>query len=478
VRRIALATALVASLIVGLVAFGSGAQGASDYRVDALFDTAKGLIPGQLVKIAGARAGKIKDLVLQPDAKGRYRARVEMTVDGKFAPFRQNATCNIQPEGLISENFVQCDPGTPNTPELTPQGGKAPTVALKNTSAFIALTDLFDIWRTPIRQRFTLIISTLGLGTAGRGQDFNALLRRANPTLALVRKATGILNRQRSQVASIITATDRIMAELAKRAPRVNDFIDQAGRVTKQAADHKTQLAESIRRLPALLAAAKPALANLDTLTNDGTPVLRDLRASAPAFDRAVRELGPFADAARPALKKLGGAAVVGRSTAKHFAPTAGRLRKLGDVANTTITTALPFFKSLRDSGVIEGLMTFIYDVAGDLSGFDSISHILNLTVVENSCSVYATTPTPGCNATWAPDAAVPRSTRKTTSPKTPSVLKRPLLPAIRQPALPTPKLPLPKTLDGPVQKILDTVLGGGQTSNRSDHGLLDFLLK
>ena len=39
--------------------------------------------------------------------------------------FREDASCNIQPEGLISENFVQCDPGTPGKDAL--QGEGVPT---------------------------------------------------------------------------------------------------------------------------------------------------------------------------------------------------------------------------------------------------------------------------------------------------------------------------------------------------------------
>ena len=42
-----------------------------------------------------------------------FKARIEATVDSRFMPFHKDATCTIRPEGLIAENYVDCDPGTP-----------------------------------------------------------------------------------------------------------------------------------------------------------------------------------------------------------------------------------------------------------------------------------------------------------------------------------------------------------------------------
>src|SRR5207249_5224 len=86
----------------------------------------------------------------------------------------------------------------------------------------------------------------------------------------------------------------RVAAVLAPRSNRVASFIDNAARVTKQTGDHQTELAEAVRRLPGLLDATRPALHRLDTLAADGTPVLSDLRASAPDLTRLVRRLTPF----------------------------------------------------------------------------------------------------------------------------------------------------------------------------------------
>ena len=56
-----------------------------------------------------AKVGSVKDVTLTRDNK----ARIEMEVDRRFAPFRSDADCTIQPQSLIGEKFVQCTPGTP-----------------------------------------------------------------------------------------------------------------------------------------------------------------------------------------------------------------------------------------------------------------------------------------------------------------------------------------------------------------------------
>jgi ABC-type transporter Mla subunit MlaD len=494
-RRIALIATLVASAALGLAVLGAGAQAGDTARVDAVFDTAKGIIPGQLVKIAGARAGTVKDVVLTKD----YKARIQMTVDSKFAPFRSDAHCEIQPEGLISENFVQCIPGTPRGRELRPSGGEAATVPLENTSVPVALTDLFNVWRTPVRQRATLVIATLGLGASGRGEDFNEVLRRANPTLALVRKAVGILNEQRREVGTIIEATDRIASELAARSPRVQGFIEESDRVFAQTASHKTALASAVQRLPGLLAAAEPALKNLDSLAADGTPVVRDLRASAPGLERAITQLDPFARAARPALAKLGSTAVTGRRVARNGRPLVVQLRKTADAAAPTVGRVEGLVTDLVNKGVVEGLLSFIYYAAAASARYDSVSHFLPIELTINNCTQYATTPVPGCGSKWSDSpSSTPVARRKDEPAKQQVRVPAQSSPPSQAPAAPTgalpkvqlPDLKLPEQLQEPVQKILDTVLGGGgapgllgggQATPRSNDlplgGLLDYLL-
>ena len=77
---------LVVAAVAGvlLLASGRGSSTGGDYRVDVIFDNARGLIPGQLVEVAGGRVGKVSDVKVTAD----FKARISMTVDDRFAPFR------------------------------------------------------------------------------------------------------------------------------------------------------------------------------------------------------------------------------------------------------------------------------------------------------------------------------------------------------------------------------------------------------
>ena len=161
------------------VRLGASAQGSRRATFDVIFDDARGLIGGQLVKVAGAQAGTIENVTVTSD----FKARIEASIESQFMPFRANATCTIRPEGLIAENYIDCNPGSPPAPVLKSEHGFPPTVPVQNTTEPVSLLDLFNIFNLPTRERFQVIINELGIGTAGEGQNFNDILRRANPAL-------------------------------------------------------------------------------------------------------------------------------------------------------------------------------------------------------------------------------------------------------------------------------------------------------
>jgi virulence factor Mce-like protein len=383
--------ALVA--VLAIIAFGARAESAGTYRVDAIFDTAKGIIPGQVVKVAGARVGSIDDVRLTHD----YKARIVMSVPRRFE-FRQDASCNIQPEGLISENFVQCDPGSPGR---EPLGGEpVPTVPVDHTAVPVSITDLFRIFQADVRQRFTVAMMALGGGLAARGEDLNEIIRRSNPTLGAVRRLTRDLAAQKDSLDAAVRDTDRVIAALAQRKDKVTDFIEQAARVTRQTADHRSELADSIRRLPPLLDATDTALGELDRLITNGRPLLGELRAAAPGLEQAIDRIGPFARAGRPALVQLGQVAEIAKPTITAATPLVALLRRFTLEAGPAGRTLADLLVNLRDSGSTEYLGRFVYFSAAATSRFDSTSHVLPAHAVDSlQCATYAKQPVEGCNA-------------------------------------------------------------------------------
>src|SRR5260370_6531469 len=99
-RLASVGSALLALLAVAIATSAGSAAGSSSYRVDAIFDNAKGLIAGQLVKIAGVRVGAVDCLTLTPD----YKARIELTLDPRVAAFLADEAGPRPPEGLIADD--------------------------------------------------------------------------------------------------------------------------------------------------------------------------------------------------------------------------------------------------------------------------------------------------------------------------------------------------------------------------------------
>ncbi len=148
-----------------------------------------------------------------------------------------------------------------------------------------------------------VLLDELGIGTAGRGQDLNQILLRANPTLASPARPSAILTRQGAQLQAVISATRTIMAQGAAHTAALKRFLVSAAALSANVAGHRGPARDARSTgSPGSSAATRPALQQVDAVARSGTPLLNQLHASAPWLDRVSTDLGPFAAAAGPAL--------------------------------------------------------------------------------------------------------------------------------------------------------------------------------
>jgi ABC-type transporter Mla subunit MlaD len=407
-RLAAIFGALAVTGAVAAITMSANARGSSSSSFDVIFDDARGLIGGQLVKVAGATAGSIQNVVVVKQGSGAdtsYKAKIAATISSQFMPFRANATCTIRPQALIGENYVQCDPGSAPAAILRGVGGQPPTVPVQNTSEPVSLLDLFDIFNVPTRERLALIVDELGIGTAGEGQNFNAILYRANPTLKLVENVIGILSRQNAQLASIIDATDTIAQQAASHTGDLQNFLTQAAELTSTTAGHSGSLEAAINRLPGLLSAAQPALEQLDVVAHDGTPLLQQIDTAVPYLNKVSTDLGPFVSAAKPGLHELSAALTKAIPAVKGAVPLVKAVRSYAQRSLPTTELAGRLFTSLQRAGFPESFLGIVYYAGSTLSRFDATSHVGDLGFFvpgSGGCNVYATTPVAGCNANYS----------------------------------------------------------------------------
>ncbi len=403
-RVLALAVLLGAIGALAAFVFGASAQGSGTSTFDVIFDDARGLIAGQLVKVAGAQAGTITNVTVTSD----FKARITGSIDSQFMPFRTNATCTIRPEGLIAENYIDCNPGSPPAPVLASHNGLPPTVPVQNTSEPVSLLDLFNMFNLPTRERFQVIVNELGIGTSGEGQNFNDVLRRANPALGLARQVIGILARQKAQLATIVDATNTIASSGASHTAAVQDFLTRAAALSSLTASHSSNLALAINRLPAMLDAAQPALQQLDTVAVDGTPLVQQIHASVPALNRVANDFGPFVAAAKPGLAKLGTALKTAIPAIRDTTPLVRTLKSYADKSLPGTKLVGRLFQNLQQHGFVENLVSIFYYVGAALARFDSTSHMLSVLLIgpgDGLCGSYATKPVAGCSAHYGSGA-------------------------------------------------------------------------
>jgi hypothetical protein len=146
-------------------------------------------------------------------------------------------------------------------------------------------------------------------------------------------------------------------------------------------------------------------MTRLGSLSDEMTPVLADLDRAAPSLNRFVLQLGPFSQAADPALTRLGQASVVGRDALVKSRPLVQDLGRFAAGARPLSASLQSLLTSLRDTGGIERAMDYLFFQVAAINGFDSIGHYLRAGLLVNACTQYALTSSPDCTANFQQQA-------------------------------------------------------------------------
>jgi phospholipid/cholesterol/gamma-HCH transport system substrate-binding protein len=419
VKRIA-AIVLLLGLVCG-AALSVGAKrdddsGGKTYEL--LFDNAFGLTEGGDFKVAGVRAGQTSTFKVRT-VHGRPLAVVEAEVtEPGLADLRKDARCEIRPQSLIGEYFVDCQPGTSD--ERLPDGGRLP---VEQTSSTIAIDLVNDVLRRPYQDRLRLIVGELGAGLAGRPGDLSDVLRRAHPALRETSETLGILGRQTDTIEKFIGDAHTVVGALEDRKRDVSRFVREAGETAEISASRREQLGESFRRLPAFLTELDPYMGRLGDLTEAQTPVLRDLQSASDELDTFLTRLRPFTAEGLPAFKALGEASVVGRRAVRKTDEEIRELRRLAKDAPGFAKPLRQLLQTIDDRrrGVepdrraaasgppagdkthttsnragftgMEAIWNFFYWQTLSTNTLDDVGHVLRLTALVNECTPYEVKP-------------------------------------------------------------------------------------
>lgn len=413
---------LCAAALVVVIALGTSAGGSGGgYTVRAIFDDAGNVIPGEDVKIDGVKVGTVGAVTATPSAKAAVVLKIE---NPGFQDFRKDASCIIRPQALIGEKYVDCLPtqprveGSPLPPPLRKlhadepgagEGSGQYYLPVTNTHSPVDVDLLGDITRLPERERLTILINEFGAGFAGRGEDLNVVIRRANPALQELEKVLTILAKENKVLTDLAVEGDRALAPLAADRGKLADFISQSRTVAQASAKHAHAIGENFADFPAFLEQLGPAMERLGHFAEETTPTLTDLGIAAPGIDKLFENVAPFSRSSEAFFKSLGSTAKTSGPALRALEPLLGQTQLLGKAAKPFAGNFSGLFKSLKETGGLERFLDFIYLGTGAINGYDALGHFLRAEIVATTCLTYEIT-SRGCQGKFIGGSAAKAS--------------------------------------------------------------------
>jgi virulence factor Mce-like protein len=396
VRRIFSALAVIAAAIAAVSA-SAGADDTHTYNIEMY--NAFGLVQGSDVRIAGVNAGTVQDLNITP----QKTARVTVELSGDFGTLGKDTKCSSEPQSLIAEYYITCEPAGPPLPD----GGTIPASQVTQT----VQNDLVqDTLREPFKQRFALLINEFGTALAGNAERLNEAIRLGAPAITQLHKITSILASQNQIITDLNQNSDKVISQLAARREDVVRFIQRATDTADASLARRSDLSRDFEILDDFLAQLQPTLAKLDEVARTNTPLLADLRAAAPGLNRLAVNLPAFSNASDTSLTSLGQASTVGTTALHRGADEIRLLAESGKKAPKTGEILSDFLRDLddprraveiddrvpKDTGRsnprpgqkdtkgytgLEGLLNYAYYQPGALNQFDQVGHLLHFTL-------------------------------------------------------------------------------------------------
>ncbi len=410
-RRIAFTLVVLCLAGVSLLVASAGAGDKNTYDIE--FDNAFGLVNGSEVRIAGVKAGTVKEL----DINEAKKALITIEVEGEFGEFKSDAECSSEPQSLIAEYFVDCQPGQSPDPLEGPLPVEQTTITVPNDLVQNTL-------REPFKRGLALVINEFGTALTGNAENLNAAILRGAPALRDLKQVTSILANQNTVIRDLNANSDTIIARLNDNREDVVRFVEEANDTAEASAERRDDLSKDFELLPGFLAELKPTMFQLGKLADNGRPVLSELRRSAGNLNRLADLVIPFNDATNTGLTSLGGAAEVGtraltkgqdeinliRSSTTNALPAADKLAQFFESIDDPMN-AVEEDERARDDLVeqpgeadrrvqllrgkagpnvtdpgytgMEGLLNYAYYQTGALNQFDMIGHLLHFTLFE-----------------------------------------------------------------------------------------------
>jgi phospholipid/cholesterol/gamma-HCH transport system substrate-binding protein len=217
-------------ILAAFILLMGGLSFQATYTLYVDFDNPGGLQAGAPVRIAGVKVGKVDQLefrggAIDPQTQRRVLVRAKLSIEEKVKDaVREDAVFYVTTQGVLGEQFLSIDPGSPGKPALH-DGAVAKGIDPPRIDLFLAKAyELLDTTVSGIQNNRELI-SDIAVNTSG-------LLKNLNGVLVDNRER---INRTVINVEQLSTEAKQLTAEARTQYvnnPKIQRAIDNIDRLT------------------------------------------------------------------------------------------------------------------------------------------------------------------------------------------------------------------------------------------------------
>ena len=385
-----------------------------------------GVVEGSDVRVAGVNAGSVTSL----DVNSAKRAVVEVSLSGPLAVLGEDTTCSTEPQSLIAEYFIDCEP---DGPEMETSGDpEDPDVTAENVSQTVQNDLVNNTLREPFKRRLQLLINEFGTALAGNPDNLNEAIRLGAPALTSLEKVLSVLGKQNTIIRDLNVDSDRIIARLTERREDVVAFIEEARDTAAASAERRDDLGTDFALLDDFLAELNPTLVELEAVAREHHAAVHG-PARLGAGPEPADDQPPGVQRRHRRLARLAGRGIRGRARRRSSAarrrstpsPTPARRRhrsaRCSPTSSATSTIRAERSRSTpRAADVtgrsaptgytgLEGLLNYAYFQSASTNQFDQVGHLLHFSlyyVFSGPCGAFTTGRNPETGAIELPNKA------------------------------------------------------------------------
>ena len=308
------AVGLIALLVIvvgAFLGFSKDIPFTRPFELKAVFENAPPINRGQAVRIAGVDVGKVS--AVEPMGGDSPAVVVTFKLDKDALPIHEDAQIKVRPRLFFEGNlFFDVRPGTPATGELE----DGATIPVSQTSAPVQLDQVLGTLQSDTRADLRKLLQGYGDAINGeprpgedddqdpdtRGETAGRSLNDTYEYAAGSLRGGAVLNdallgTELHDLSTLISSQQRIFAALSSRESQLKDLVSNFNTTMGALAAEESSLRATIRELPQVLEAARPALDNLNA-------AFPSTRAWALEMIPGVRETPATIDAAFPWIRQ------------------------------------------------------------------------------------------------------------------------------------------------------------------------------